>query len=368
MSPVSRQARINHIIGYVDRQRELVTADSDEEIYLAMLEKVLEGSVATLPLRTHQRRNSVPNALDPSLALPRALPKNQVLDREFYRNSTFSAVDVQHIDNFDSESPSPNELTPDQDRRQGHPATRITSARPVYFRRHTTTDDIDLERHLTRKPSAGSNYRSKLAKLGALSFLRGRRAGLRRSSCPEPTTKSEESGSIDSRDQTRFNSLSVKQMFLDAFKKASKASSETTKEEQGIDFPIHQKQLFALWPQTADLEEDFHESSSSDQSPNTLRNPWTPELAPLAKLRDSPAFNRDLIGNDFDDDDDSQTTLQSSEKIPIANLIRELTAFGLDYISHPTPMHKMITPLGQEQPNDIESAGLRHSNCAVAAM
>ncbi|KAF9354528.1 hypothetical protein BGX34_010955 [Mortierella sp. NVP85] len=349
MSPVSRQARINHIIGYVDRQRELVSSDAEEEeIYRLMME---DASILRTG-RASYRRNSVPSALDPSLALPRALPKSEV-----FLESDLAALD-EHMKDFDSESPA---------------------------RRHTTD---------ACEPS--SNYKSKFAKLGAFAFLNRRRQAGRRGSFHMPTTtKSVESASIDSRDQVRFNSMTyragralgiaalrtasdesqsdetkpkstVKKMFMGAFRKASKASSESTKNGQlhpEMSFALHEKQLFAMWPQTADLDEDFQESSSSDQSPNTLRNPWTPELTPLSKLKNSPSFNRDLIGLDDDEEDnDSQTTLQSSQKIPIANLIRDLSTFGLDYI----PSHK-LAPLEQEPTNDFENAGLRYS-CAVAAM
>ncbi|KAG0222749.1 hypothetical protein BGX31_008903 [Mortierella sp. GBA43] len=350
MSPVSRQAKITHIIGYVDRQRELVSSDpEEEEKYRLMLEKasILRTGV------TSYRCNSVPSALDPYLALPRALPKGMKDDQE---------ADYDYIEDFDSESPNGIppvfNIAPDQEH-----ATRIMSARPMYFRRHTTTDDIDIPR---------PGYKSRFGKLAFAFLNKGRLIGHRRhGSLPEPATKSDESASIGSQEQIRCLQTAsseshsdetkprgtVKQMFLGAFKKTSKASSETTKDDQlypEVTLPLHEKQLFALWPQTADLDEDFHESSSSDQSPNTVRNPWTPELTPLAKLQNSSSFNRDLIGlDDGDEDNDSQTTLQS-QKVPIANLIRDLSAFGLDYVSHgPYASHK-LAPL--ESTNDVVAA------------
>lgn len=361
MSPLSRQAKISHIIGYVDKQRDLVSPDSEEEeIYRAILEKAFILRTG----RVFDRCNSVPSALNPSLALPRALPKA-------LKGDDLDA-DYEHIEDFDSEAPNGYpvfDLAPGQE-------PRAMSARPMFFRRHTTTDDIDI--HLSRRPS----YKARLAKLGTLSFLRGRQGHGRHGSLNVPaiTTKSDESGSINSRDRVRFSSMgvpalrtassgsqsdetkprsTVKQMLLGAFKKASKASSESTKDDQlypEVGLPLHEKQLFAMWAETADLDEDFHESSSSDQSPNTVRNPWTPELTPLAKLQSPSSFNRDLIGMDDDDEDnDSQTTLQSSQKIPIANLIRDLSAFGLDYISNsPYNSHK----LGQEPANDTAIAAM----------
>ncbi|KAG0358262.1 hypothetical protein BGZ54_010498 [Gamsiella multidivaricata] len=401
MSPVSRQAKLNNLLGYVDRQRELLSSEEETEdvadrmagigntqyqpvkasstpqklfkhtgkqfsepIVSPSLNTFAQQQVSPVCPPRRQERN---HGLDPSMALPRALPRNMTshrYDLSLYRDSA--------ADDFDALG-SPNGYSPDYDfapyqgwRQGGDRSAARRSFTMVKPARYNIYEDFEAQRRpLVRQLSGSSSEKvKKLGRLGAF-LTKGRRTNLRRNgSLNAPTTRSEESGSTESRDRA-FQSLSyrtgrafgtaalrtdssdshsddiklrssVKQMLRDVFKKSNKPSHETAEisMEDGLleelSFKAQEQKLFTLWPQV-ELDQD---SSSSDQSPYTAHNPWAPEPAPLSKIHRSASFNH-ILKFDFDNDDDeeeSQATLQSANLVPIAALIQELSMFGLDYV------------------------------------
>ncbi|KAF9108498.1 hypothetical protein BGX27_008330 [Mortierella sp. AM989] len=459
MSPVSRQAKLVHLIGYVDRQRELVSSEDEAE-----QEAVEKTSKMTLtksgrlvpvtaeliisPLSAPQRQQesrqfytlqrTVPDALDPCLALPRALPRRSSEENP-YRDSVYNGIDVEseyqcprdsiYDYSYGSkehalvyESSSIQDWRQDLSQVQRPPRRFNAFARPTVFRSQTT-EEFDLQKWpLVRRPTVESMERSsKPGRLGGFSsFLtKGRRQRLRRrGSHPALERKNdfEDSDSVASKDQGQFHTIAyksgralkvtmmgssgdseetqsedlikprstVKQMFLDVFKKSSgkpgpEAASAATREEQlhpEFQFESYEKQerqLFSLWsPPHVELEDDEDETSSSDQSPRTLQSPWTPGTpSSSTTLRHSASFNR--LFPYLDDcskaeeaagyEGNAQKSMQPSDQlVPIAALIRELTTFGLDYVNHnPCSSQRMME---HEQTTDFQSAG----NYVVAAM
>ncbi|KAF9353688.1 hypothetical protein BGX26_008551 [Mortierella sp. AD094] len=452
MSPVSRQAKLVHLIGYVDRQRELVSSEDEtdepqqpvvEKASLMIMTKsgrlipasadvthasanipqpISKNSMGPTvsPLSAPQRRyeskqlyssqRSVPDALDPCLALPRALPRkmNSSSDLSLYRDTIYNGA----IEN-DYES------MPIQDWRQDQSPRRFNAFdRPIVFRSQTE-DDFELHRRpLMRQPTVQSMDRSiKPGRLGGFSsFLtKGGRQRLRRQGSHHTLQRKSFDDCDSVEDRSHLHSISyksgralkpakmsssgdsetqsddpikprstVKRMFLDVFKKSSskpgpEAASGSYREEQLHPEFLHEsydkqeRQLFNLWSPphvvAADDDDEEEESSSSDQSPRTIQSPWTPDSpSSSATLRHSASFNR--LFPYLDDcskaeeaagyEGDNQKALEPSDQlVPIANLIRELAAFGLDYVNH-NPCSNQRT----EQANDFQSAG----NYVVAAM
>ncbi|KAG0299419.1 hypothetical protein BGZ98_010073 [Dissophora globulifera] len=440
MSPVSRQAKLNNLIGFVDKQRELVSSEDDDEVHKATIEKSAKritrsGPVVLVPnndlareegqpprqLRSPYRphRNSyresvIPDGLNPNLALPRALPrrfKPTRPDTELYRDSIYTeegfGQDNQNVDEMhlgSSNSPNGVATTVRDDWRQDM-QMRFLQQR-TQEKRMNAVDDFELHRRpLVRQPTTASMERVKKlgGRIGGLVFPnKGRRgANLRRNnSFNAPTTRSEES--LDSADRTAFTYRSgramnaattalgtsssetqsedmaiikpkgtVKQLFMDVFRKSNRNMISTTKSDID-DEPQYQdetyfesKNKFAVWSQAIELEDVSRESSGSGSgseiSPFTARDPWTPETTSKA-LRNSVSFNqmfnvdfrRDVEADFHDDiedegDNESEASLRSAQRMPIAALINSLAAFGLDYVSHnPYASQQRMVALEQE--------------------
>ncbi|KAF9207381.1 hypothetical protein BGZ49_000555 [Haplosporangium sp. Z 27] len=468
MSPVSRQAKLVHILGYVDRQRELVSSEDEsdesqstviEEASMMVMNKGgrlvpanseshinnnMEQSMS--PLSAPQRRReskqlytsqrSVPDALDPCLALPRALPRkmHSSSDLNLYKDSVYFGADIEnkfdysygtkrHAQVYDS-APIPDWH---QDRLQFQRSPRRLNAyaRPIVFRAQTEEEFNLKRRPLMRQPTAQSMERSnKPGRLGGFSSFLNKKRGqsLRRQGSHHTLQMKnyfEDSDSTHSKEQLPLQSISyksgrlwkatfmsasgessesqsddvkprstVKQMFLDVFKKSSNkpgpeaASGNSREEELHPDFEFEsyedqERELFNLWspPQVIEAQDDDEEeeSSSSDQSPQTIQSPWTPDSPPSSSttLRNSASFNR--LFPYLDDcskaeesasyEADNEKNAQPSDQlVPIANLIRELATFGLDYVNrNPCSSQRIIQ---HEQTNDYQGAG----NYEVAAM
>ncbi|KAF9439241.1 hypothetical protein BGZ76_007442 [Entomortierella beljakovae] len=412
MSPVSRQAKLVHILGYVDRQRELVSSD-DDEYQPAKIEKasmmIMTKTGQLVPAKTDLKLSTmntsqtqqlyysqqVPAALDPSFALPRALPRKMNSEQNLY--GCFD-LDIESQTKSDYVAPKNRsrvyESMPIQDWRQTQsPRRSNTFDRPIAFR-EMALDYCDLQsRPLLRQPTVSSMERSnKSGRLGGFTSFLGRRH--RRQASQHTLQRKndfDDSDSAVSNDQNRFmgtpiglrmtaddssESLSegaikprstVKRMFLDVFKKSSNkpgpeaAASDFVDEELHPDF--QERKLFNLWspPTVVPIEdEDDEELSSGDLSPHTIQG--SPSSS--ATLRPSGSFSRlspymdDFNKDDCEDDDNAKSREPSDQLVPIAALIRELSMFGLDYINH-NPCSSQ-----REQVNDFQSAG----NCVVAAM
>ncbi|KAF9167829.1 hypothetical protein BGX21_011521 [Mortierella sp. AD011] len=388
MSPVSRQAKLVHLIGYVDRQRELLSSEDETD----------EPQQPVVERQHELKQRSVPDALDPCLALPRALPRKMISSSNLslYRDTFYNDADIG------------NDFMPLSQRRL------ITFDRPIVFRAQVE-DDFELQRRpLMRQPTVQSMDRSiKPGRLGGFSsFLtKGRRQHLRHQGSYH-TLQRKSFDDCDTEDRSRFHVISyksgrvlkpakmsssgdsetqsddlikprstVKQMFLDVFKKSSgkpgpEAATGSYREEQlhpeflQESYDKQERQLFNLWspPHVVaadDDDDEEEESSSSDQSPRTIQTPWTPDSpSSSTTLRHSASFNRLFPYLDdcskVEDEGDNQKTLEPSDQlVPISNLIRELAAFGLDYVNHNSCSNQRT-----EQANDFQSAG----NYVVAAM
>ncbi|KAI1311949.1 hypothetical protein EDD11_003229 [Mortierella claussenii] len=588
MSPVSRQAKLVHILGYVDRQRELVSS-ADEEIHHATVDKasrmtmtkngrliaaIRAGADATalpattsipstpatptaaspfahLPIAmrmsTQQLKPSIPQqlpkstkekqlsepivsptlesfaqqqyhkvpkplpalptsqrlkhyrdvsgaVLDPSLALPRALPPQLVAPRYdlgMYLDSAYpspaEAVDAvfqqaassdKNDDREDDEDSddgySPNDSVPahkflpshQDEYRQYYSPLRGSdvAAHPIMYKRHHTVKEFDVKRRpLIRQVSSGSMGRTykKLGRLGTgFAFLsKGRRPNQRYNGSLNGCEEEERS---DFMDQGRFRFLTqrsaqamkatlaatagdssetmsdevemrprgtVKQLFLDVFKKSSNktapvpvpvpvpaaalvsfpmeaaaAASRSSREELLCPelrylSPEKREKLLSIWPvhihqiqrRAIEVEEDFQDSCSSDNSPRTAVQ--TPESAPSSTtLRPSGSYDRLYTYGGFGKDDETEEEQQEQNEeegeeddflkmrmqkqglddknlVPIASLIRELAAFGLDYVSHQPYSSQAKMMMADQQSIDLECAGLRYGhNHVVAAM
>ncbi|KAF9902071.1 hypothetical protein BX616_002051 [Lobosporangium transversale] len=511
MSPVSRQAKLVHIIGYVDRQRELVSSEEpvhqamkasatkssrlvaargagasapatvrggDDEMNSVIYDDITPSGTITpmltstnihaqLPIamrmrsqqikptthqhsqqlsikKTPEKRMSEPivspmgifayqqqqnqlqlrspyrdasaGAMDPSMALPRALPR-KLPTHSYDLSSLYSPVDshFQNVDEYDAQSLN----SPAQDWRQD------PRLRPMYNRSPLVRQDSSESMERAKKLGRLGNSFAFLSKSKLPQLRRKSSEGVKEENGGpaikhEYDNRSDSEASKDqsqSQSQSRLQSLTyrsgravkaamamaamaagagagtdssetqsedikprgtVKQLFMDVFKKSSKAP-------QGASSPDAEpeNQRFSLWSpnqQHAVDIEDSLDSLSSDYSPHTTVQ--SPEPTPSSTtLRPSGSFDR-LYKYGFEeesDDDEGEDTEKKGKSgkpegqdlMPIAALIRELSAFGLDYVHHQpysSQQNTAATQMGQEQSIiNIEGAGLQHHHQRVVA-
>ncbi|KAF9153905.1 hypothetical protein BG015_002331 [Linnemannia schmuckeri] len=93
-SPPSQEAKLKHILGYVELQRELIALEED-----------LYRSTTGTPAQRHL--DNIPDGLDPTMALPRALPRTKMThhDQTLYRDSGIGQEnDWRQLEELDPDS------------------------------------------------------------------------------------------------------------------------------------------------------------------------------------------------------------------------------------------------------------------------
>ncbi|KAG0272091.1 hypothetical protein BGZ95_012171 [Linnemannia exigua] len=285
-SPASREAKLRHILVYVDLQRELIALAEEEEQHggrthhhrRSVREKKSatlhtnelarhpseeeEGAISAVKgnnssrslqqlqeeqqhkqcqLRHHdsaaeslrqqrqhhqqqQERNTrQTDALDPSLALPRALPRSRI----GYRDSYISVADLdtewQIIDNVGPDSPTiPNSHYPAFEFALGHNESRHalpiqaskSGERPIqYRRREDSAEDVAIQRQPLQRQTSFEKEK-KTGRFGRFSLPgRSKRASTshqRKESLPEMSSKTGGGGVTDEEVHARSYSISNK--------------------------------------------------------------------------------------------------------------------------------------------------------------
>ncbi|KAG0217617.1 hypothetical protein BGX33_010014 [Mortierella sp. NVP41] len=274
-SPASREAKLRHILVYVDLQRELIALAEEEEHggkvhnrhhqHRAVKEKKsailstneLEdpsgeesSAISPTPIalrhqdsvaeslrqqRQHHQQQQERNtrqmdALDPSLALPRALPRSRMPG---YRDSYNSAADLdaewQMVDDVGPDSPTiPNSHYPVFEFAPGHNESRRalpiqaskSEERPIqYRRREGSAEDVEVQRQPLQRQTSFEKEK-KVGRFGRFSLPgRSKRTStshLRKESLPEMSkagrtqAAAEEDGaharsySLPNKDRVRF--------------------------------------------------------------------------------------------------------------------------------------------------------------------